>query len=127
MNQDGDFVLDTQNRHIRLNTLTDASIDKSGTIFQDGQAVAQIQVADFEDYNYLEKYGETYYRPIEGAQMTTANAEVYSGYLEMSNMSTITEMVNLISISRAYESNQKIIQTYDESLGIAVSQLGKLQ
>ena len=127
VNQDGDFVLDTQNRHIRLNTLTDASIDKSGTIFQDGQAVAQIQVADFEDYNYLEKYGETYYRPIEGAQMTTANAEVYSGYLEMSNMSTITEMVNLISISRAYESNQKIIQTYDESLGIAVSQLGKLQ
>ena len=50
-----------------------------------------------------------------------------SGYLEMSNVQTVSEMVNLISITRAYESNQKIIQTYDESLGIAVSQLGKVQ
>lgn len=127
VNQDGDFVLDIQNRHIRLDTLKDASIDKSGTIFQDGQAVAQIQVADFVNYDYLQKHGETYYRPIEGAEMTAANAEVYSGYLEMANVSTVTEMVNLISITRAYESNQKIIQTYDESLGIAVTQLGKLQ
>ena len=127
VNQDGDYVLDTQNRHIKLDTLQDASIDKFGTIFQNGQSVAQIQLANFQDYNYLEKYGETYFKPIEGAQMTAANAEIYSGYLEMSNMSVITEMVNLISISRQYESNQKIIQTYDESLGIAVSQLGKIQ
>jgi len=127
VNQDGDFVLDTQNQHIRLDTLIDAAIDQSGTIFQDGKSVARIQVADFEDYDYLQKYGETYYRPIEGAKMTPANAVIYSGYLEMSNMSTVQEMVNLISITRAYESNQKIIQTYDESLGIAVSQLGKIQ
>lgn len=127
VNQDGDYVLDTQNRHIQLDSLKDSAIDKSGTIYQDGQAVAQIQVADFENYDYLQKYGETYYRPIEGAQMTTANVEIYSGYLEMANVSAVTEMVNLISITRAYESNQKIIQTYDESLGIAVSQLGKIQ
>ena len=127
VNQDGDFVLDTQNRHILLDTLKDASIDQSGTIYQDGRQVAQIQVVDFEDYDYLQKYGETYYRPIEGAQMTAANVQVYSGYLEMSNVSTVMEMVNLISVTRAYESNQKIIQTYDQSLDIAVNQLGKVQ
>lgn len=127
VNQDGDYVLDTQNRHIKLDTLKDASIDKMGNVFQDGQLIAQIQVADFRDYDYLQKYGETYYRPIEGAEMTQSSAEVYSGYLEMANVSSVVEMVNLISITRAYESNQKVIQTYDESLGIAVSQLGKLQ
>ena len=45
----------------------------------------------------------------------------------MANVQVVSEMVNLIAITRAYESNQKIIQTYDESLGIAVSQLGRIQ
>lgn len=127
VNQDGDFVLDTENRHIALDTLKDTSIDQSGTIYQEGRRIAQIQVVDFENYDYLERYGETYYRPIEGAEMTEADAEVNSGYLEMSNVSTVMEMVNLISVTRAYESNQKIIQTYDGSLDIAVNQLGRVQ
>lgn len=127
VNQDGDFVLDVNNQHIQLDTLKDASIAYNGLITQEGQEIAQIQVTDFEDYDYLDKYGETYYRALEGAKTKEATAQINSGYLEMSNVQTVTEMVNLISITRAYESNQKIIQTYDESLGIAVSQLGKLQ
>lgn len=125
--EDGDYVLSTQNSRIKLNTLLDAKIANDGTITQNGATVAKIQVMDFEDYNYLEKYGETYYRPVEGAKTTISDAQVKSGYLEMSNVQVVSEMVNLIAITRAYESNQKIIQTYDESLGIAVSQLGRLQ
>ncbi|MDE7352652.1 MAG: flagellar hook-basal body protein [Acetatifactor sp.] len=124
--EDGDYVLDTQNRRIRLNTLAESQISDDGTISQNGVNVARIQVTDFEDYNYLEKYGETYYRPVEGARTTTASAEVKSGYLEMANVQIVSEMVNLISITRAYESSQKIIQTYDGSLEIAVNQLGKV-
>lgn len=124
--EDGDYVLDTQNRRIRLNTLAETQISDDGTISQNGVNVARIQVTDFEDYNYLEKYGETYYRPVEGARTTTASAEVKSGYLEMANVQIVSEMVNLISITRAYESSQKIIQTYDGSLEIAANQLGKV-
>jgi flagellar basal-body rod protein FlgG len=58
--------------------------------------------------------------------MIAADATINSGYLEMSNVQTVTEMVNLISITRAYETNQKIIQTMDNSLDIAVNQLGKI-
>ncbi len=125
--QDGDYLLDTANRRIQLDTLQDASISKNGTITQNGRTVARIQVADFEDYDYLEKYGETYYQPIEGASITTADATVNSGYLEMANVQTVSEMVNLITITRAYETNQKMIQTIDNTLEIAVNQLGKLQ
>lgn len=125
--EDGDFVLDTQNRRIRVDTLSETAIDQNGTIYQNGNAVATIQVADFEDYNYLEKYGETYYRPIEGATFTPANATVNSGYLEMANVQIVSEMVEMIALTRAYESNQKIIQTYDSSLEIAVTQLGRVQ
>ncbi len=126
VNEDGDYVLDTQNRRIRLNTLQDAQIDSNGRITQNGVAVATIQVADFEDYNYLEKYGETYYRPIEGAKLTPGTAQIKSGYLEMANVQIVSEMVNLIAITRNYESSQKIIQTYDGSLEIATTQLGRV-
>ena len=125
--EEGDYVLDTQNRRIRLNTLIDSQITEDGTIYQNNRAVARIQVTDFADYNYLEKYGETYYQPIEGAKTIAANAQVKSGYLEMANVQIVSEMVNLISITRAYESNQKVIQTIDGSLDVAVNQIGKLQ
>ncbi len=127
VNNDGMYVLDTQNRRIQLDTLKDADIDSTGSIIQDGRQVARIQVTDFEDYDYLEKFGDTFFQPVEGATPMEGSAEVKSGMLEMSNMSVISEMVNMIAVTRAYESNQKIMQTYDESLGIAVSQLGKVQ
>ena len=87
---------------------------------------ATIQVTDFEDYNYLERYGENLFEPIEGAEEKESVAEVYSGYLESSNISVVTEMVNMITVSRAYESNQKVITTYDSTLDIAANQLGKI-
>lgn len=124
--EEGDYVLDTQNRRIRLNTLLDSKITDDGTIYQNDQAVARIQVTDFEDYDYLEKYGETYYQPIEGGKTTTADAQVKSGYLEMANVQIVSEMVNLISITRAYESNQKVVQTIDGTLDVAANQIGKL-
>lgn len=127
VNEDGDYVLDTQNKRIKLDTLKDSTILNDGSIEQNGTIVAKIQVADFEDYNYLKKYGETYYQATEGAKMVPADAEIKSGYLEMANVQIVSEMVNLIAITRAYESNQKIIQTYDNTLEVAVSQLGKVQ
>ena len=127
MTEECDYVLDTQNRRIRLNTLIDSSITDDGTIYQNGQAVAKIQVTDFEDYDYLEKYGETYYQPIRGAKTIAAKAQVKSGYLEMANVQIVSEMVNLISITRAYESNQKVVQTIDDTLDVAVNQIGRVQ
>ena len=58
--------------------------------------------------------------------MTQTDAQINSGYLEMANVQIVSEMVNLIAITRAYESNQKIIQTYDGSLEIAANQLGRV-
>lgn len=55
-----------------------------------------------------------------------AEADIRAGYLETSNISVVTEMVNMIAVQRHYESNQKVITTFDETLDIAVNQLGKL-
>ena len=124
--KDGDYVLDAGGRHIRLDPLSDAVITRDGTIYQNGNVAAVIQITDFENYDYLEHYGENDYQPVEGAVRAQPNAQVMQGYLEMANMQVVSEMVQMISVTRAYESNQKIIQTIDGSLEIAANQLGKL-
>lgn len=126
VNNDGDYVLDENSQRIQLDPLHDADITSDGRISQNGNVVATLQVVDFEDYDYLKRYGETYFEPVEGAQIINSAAEVNSGMLEMANVQVVSEMVNMISITRQYESNQKIMQTYDRSLEIAVNQLGKI-
>ena len=124
--QDGDFVLGERGRRIRLNTTQDIGIDRMGNIYQDGAQVASLQITDFEDYDYLERYGENYFEPVEGARTVAADTQVYSGYLELANISVVTEMVNMIAIQRQYDANQKVITTYDDTLDKAVNQTGRI-
>ena len=109
-----------------MDPLQPANIDEAGNIYQNNTRVATLDITDFEDYNYLEHYGENYYQTVEGFEEKAGDYKIISGYLEMANMSVVTEMVNMISVSRAYETNQKMVQTYDTSLEIAANQLGKV-
>jgi len=124
--QEGDYVLNSSGAHITINPLLDASINRQGQILQNGAVVATIGITDFEDYNYIEKYGENYYQPVDGATKIESKSLIYSGYLETSNVSTVDEMVNMIAIQRAYEANQKLIQTFDSSLEISAKQIGRV-
>lgn len=124
--QDGDAVLGEDGNPIQIDPNMETLINTRGQIIQDGDIVATIELTDFEDYNYLEHYGENYFQPINGAVEREPDVEVYSGYLETSNMSIVTEMVNMITVARQYDSNQKVITTFDSTLDIAANQLGKL-
>ena len=123
--KDGDHVLG-KNGRIQLDPLQTTIIDKMGNIYQNDRLVDTLKITDFEDYNYLEHYGENYYQTVEGAKEKAGEYQTISGYLEMSNIQVVKEMVEMISISRAYETNQKIVQAYDGTLEIAANQLGKI-
>lgn len=123
---EGDYVLNASGGHITINPLKDTSINRQGQIYQDGALVGTVGISDFEDYDYIEKYGENYYETVDGATAKKSTAQVYSGYLEQSNVSTVDEMVNMIAIQRSYEANQKLITTMDSSLDISVNRIGKV-
>lgn len=126
VNKNGDFLLDKQGGHIVLDPMEKFTVDRMGTVYLGNQPQAQIQVADFEDYNFLEKYGENYYTPLDGATEKDAQAQVISGYLEDSNVQVVQEMVDLINFTRAYETNQKMIQAIDSTLETAVTRVGQV-
>lgn len=125
MTKDGDFILDENGETIMIPQGTEINIDANGTIYASGQEVATLQMVDFENYDYLKKFGENMYIAIDGAVMQDASCRVYQGYLEASNVNVVSEMVEMITVARDYESNQKIIQAIDSTLERAVN-LGKL-
>ena len=55
-----------------------------------------------------------------------AAGAIEQGYTEQSNVNVVSEMVNMIAITRAYEANQKIIKTVDTMLDKSVNSVGKL-
>lgn len=105
---------------------SEVSIRDNGDIYADGEYVDSLRIVDFEDYNNIEKFGENLYNDVDGATETESTAAVKQGYLEMSNINVVKEMVEMITISRAYESNQKLIQTEDDMLDKSVNQVGKV-
>ncbi len=57
--------------------------------------------------------------PITNQPGQSGLGEVNQGYLEMSNVEVVDEMVNMIVAQRAYEMNSKAIQTADDMSSIA--------
>ena len=133
--KDGDYVLN-QNAamnsdpgvagYIRIDPNQKFTIDEQGNIWQNRAVAGRVGVVDFANYNYLEKFGENLYQTVDGAQIVAAGAQVEQGVIEASNVQVVSEMVDMITITRAYEANQKIIQTIDTMLDKAVNQVGKL-
>ena len=135
MTKDGDYVLNQNGaangnpaaaNYIQIDPNQKFTIDEEGYIWQNRTVVGQVGVVDFADYNYLEKYGENLYQTVDGATLTESSANVRQGYIEASNVNVVTEMVNMITITRAYESNQKVIQTIDGMLDKAVNNVGRV-
>lgn len=123
--KDGDYVLG-ESGPIQLPTdIVELEVQPTGEIYADGVYVDTFLLTDFEDYNYLEAYGENLYRAVDGATQTESAATVNQGYTEGSNINVVSEMVEMISIAREYESGQKIINAMDDMMGkmVTISEL----
>jgi flagellar basal-body rod protein FlgG len=46
-----------------------------------------------------------------------ARPKVRQGFLEGSNVNAVTEMVEMIEVNRAYDANQRTVQTEDSLIG----------
>lgn len=114
----GDIVIPTDTQSV--------SISSQGVITADGVVIDQLNIVDFADYDYLKKYGDNMYEPVDGATQIDAEALVFQGYTEQSNVNVVSEMVDMIAITRAYEANQKIIKTIDTMLDKSVNSVGKV-
>lgn len=131
--KDGDFVLNqtgamnsNPNERIRIDPNQSFTVNEFGQIEQNDQIVGTIGVIDVEDYSYLQEFGENMYDLVDGGTIIDTDTKVSQGTLEKSNVNVVSEMVEMITLTRAYESNQKVIQTIDGTLDKAVNQVGRI-
>ena len=133
--KDGDYVLNAtgamngdpgQNNYIRLDPNAAITVNKLGYVMQNNQIVGTIGMVDVDNYDYLEKYGENLYNLLPGGNQIATDANIEQGTLETSNVNVVNEMVNMITIQRAYEAGQKVITSIDGTLDRAVNNVGKV-
>lgn len=105
----------------------DISIFPNGDIYSGTELVDRLKLVDVENKDSLRKYGDNLYDSIEETKIIPFKGKVLQNYLEVSNVNTVQEMVKMITVSRVYEANSKMIQTHDSTLQRAVNELGKKQ
>lgn len=144
--RDGAFKIDSEGQLVTSNgykvmpevVLPDNFVRDSLTISQDGRITVKVagsddplDVGQMEVYRFvnpagLQAIGENLLKISNASGEAIGGRPGFEGmgktiqkFLEMSNVSVVQEMVNMIVAQRAYELNSKAIQTSDTMLGIA--------
>ncbi len=120
------YLVQGENGPINLSEYgTIPGVSSTGEIIVNGEVIDQIQFVAFEDNTTLRKINDDYYGTTDESVLTTPTGSIRQGYIESSNVNSVQEMVELISISRNYESNQKVIQTQDTIMSKVANDIGK--
>ncbi len=122
----GDYVLGQKGK-INL-TGNVVQINEEGGISVDNNEVDALKIVTFNKLSELVKNNQgNYHNPEDRAGANASDASwIQSGFLELSNVQPIREMVEMITIQRTFESYQKVIQTISEQNKMSTSRIGKL-
>ncbi len=146
--RDGSFKIDSNRQVVTSNgyllepqlVLPENSIMETLSISQDGRITVKIvgeddpvDIGQMEIYRFvnpagLQSIGGNLFKttPASGEEIPgqpglDGMAKLHQGFLEMSNVKVVEEMVNMIVAQRAYEINSKAIQTSDSMLATAIA------
>lgn len=123
---EGYKVLNDEGEYINVGE-TDFGVSAFGQITGGADAViGNLSIKSFENPQTLARVGNNLSRTTDDSKEREFQGEIQQAYLEMSNVNTVNEMVDMISISRAYEANQKVLQAQDEMLGKSVNDVGRV-
>jgi flagellar basal-body rod protein FlgF len=104
-------------------------IDEAGRMTENGRLVDQIRVVRFERPAALQRLGDGLFgaTPQAGAPLPGNDGQVLirQGMLENANVNTAQEMIELTRATRHFESLQRLSQSYDELIGLAIRRLSE--
>ncbi len=99
-------------------------VNQDGTLFQGETSLGKLSIQRFEDNAKLTPIAGGYFLAGELQPESVDEPELMQGYVEGSNITPLREMVDLVLISRAYEANQKIISTVEQTMQKTLDALG---
>jgi flagellar basal-body rod protein FlgF len=122
--QDGLPVLNQQGSPITLgDDAKTVSLTPDGKVMVNGQPVADLQVAGFDDLSGLHKVGRNLVASDAQPRMLQPNLRVKT--VEKSNVDAMTEMASMIEASRAYQINAQMVTIQDSTLTRLLSEVAR--
>ncbi len=109
---------------VQLGSSGNVVVDGAGRITVNDNQAAVLRLVTITDKAGLTKVGDSMFTGGQAAEGITG--QVKQRFSEASNVNALTEMVNMITIMRAYEANQKMILAHDQTLAQAM-EVGRLR
>lgn len=103
----------------------DFQVDSNGVITDGVEFIDRLRTVQIPEEGLIRE-GQSLYGTNQPPQEFNGNVGIRQGSLEGSNVDLTGQMVKMISVMRAYEANQKVIQTHDSTLEKAVNEIGRI-
>lgn len=101
------------------------TVDSIGNVTVDGQFIDRLKLVNFTDNSTLRKYQDSLYTTTADSSLGVFTSSVQQGALESSNINPVKEMVDMITVNRLYEANQRVITTIDQTLNRSVNDIAR--
>ena len=124
----GNAVMDSNDRPIIFApNEKDINITPDGSVAtQTSGVIAKLKAVRFDNPQNMRRVGDGLYDSVDDPQPMD-RPEIVQGMLEESNVQPVKEMSNMITVSREYESNQKIIEAENDRMMKAMQVLSGAQ
>lgn len=120
--QQGNFVLDSNKQPIYVGDSNPVIRTNGEIVGSNGAIIGSLGIVTL-DADSLRKIGQNNWTGTEtGGQ--PANTMIRQGFLEMSSVNSVKEMVDMINVLRSYESAQRAMTSIDGTLDKAVNSVG---
>jgi len=127
VNTEGFALLDRNNRPITVNANEPSiEITKQGDVINGTNNVGRVQLVSFVDDQALTRLGGGLYASTQDPVPADARAEIHQGILEGSNVVSVTELTQMLDITRRYESAQRIIDSEHDRARRAIDRLARV-
>lgn len=121
--RDGALVLDQTGSPILIDPEEGpVLLSPDGELQQDGVPIAELGVFTFEDPRSLRRTGNNLFAS-DAEAVANPRAQIRQGFIEISNVSPVAAMTQMIDILRAYENAAQVIETSTELARDAVRTL----
>ncbi len=103
---------------------TDIRVGADGSISSSAGAKGRLRIVEFEEVQALVREGNNLMSG--GTPIAATNSRVLQGFTEKSNVSGVSEMAEMIRVTRAYESIASLGQKQDDLRRDAIKRLGSV-
>ncbi|MCB0209796.1 MAG: flagellar hook-basal body protein [Anaerolineae bacterium] len=104
------------------------TVTPQGEVFVNNAQIDRLTLARFDDKDNIIKDGQTTFAARDGDPelMQSQEIHIYQGYLEESNLDSAQAVTEMMSVLRAYQASQRLVQFQDQINGQAVNEIGRV-